>query len=216
MLERPDRGQRARRRDLASRPRRLLASLTGFVVAGALLSSCGGSDESAPRQPDAGTVTLPLQQTADLREAAEAAGCDLVKAPIEGQEHAEKNFTPADYKSNPPTSGTHHPTWYEDGIYEPGAAPNLGMQVHSLEHGRVNFQYRAGSSQEVVDQLEAVVAENEGYHTLLYENASDMKYAVAATAWGRLLGCSRVSGETIDALRTFRTAFIDKGPEAVP
>jgi hypothetical protein len=42
-----------------------------------------------------------------------------------------------------------------------------------------------------------------------------MKYAVAATAWGHLLGCNQMNDKVFDALRTFRERYIDKGPEAV-
>jgi hypothetical protein len=43
-----------------------------------------------------------------------------------------------------------------------------------------------------------------------------MPYAVAATAWGQLLGCKTMTPKVYDALRTFRERYIDKGPEQVP
>src|SRR3712207_7133322 len=36
--------------------------------------------------------------------------------------------------------------------------------------------------------FEALLAESEGYHMLLYENTTDMDYAVAATAWTKAVG----------------------------
>jgi hypothetical protein len=51
---------------------------------------------------------------------------------------------------------------------------------------------------------------------LLFENTTHMPYAVAATAWGHLLGCPQMNDRVFDALRTFRAAYIDKGPEIVP
>lgn len=208
-------GRRILNRHIGSRLVRTPFSLAWILAGSLLLGSCGGED-SGVKQPAESGVTLPLQQTADLREAAGAAGCELTNPPIAGSQHADRAFTAADYKTNPPTSGTHHPTWAQDGIYDADATPNLGMLVHTLEHGRVNYQYRPDVPEKTVAQLEAIVAENEGYHTLLYENTTDMPFAVAATAWGRSLGCRELSDEAIDALRVFRTRFIDKGPEAVP
>ena len=150
-------------------------------------------------------------------EAVEAAGCEIVDAPNEGAGHEEKDFQPSDYKQNPPTSGNHFPQWYEDGIYESGSAPDLGMQVHTLEHGRINVQYRPGAPDSTIAELEALLAEqSDGYHMLLYENVTDMPYAVAATAWGRSVGCKTMNDKVFDVLRTFRTEYIDQGPEDVP
>ena len=197
-------------------PRRRATAALAVAVCTGLLAACGEDQPAEPTQPQS-DVTLPLQQTADLREAARAAGCELINAPIEGNDHdAEREFTADDYRTNPPTSGDHHPEWYDDGIYEPGTTDNLGMLVHSLQHGRIHVQYKPGTPDEVVDQLEALLAETEGYHMLLYENSTGMKYQVAATTWGRAVGCPRMNDKVFDALRTFRTRYIDKGPEQVP
>jgi hypothetical protein len=189
--------------------------LLALALTGVLLAGCGGEEASDPTQPES-QVELPLQQIADVEEAAEAAGCELVDVPEEGREHAEREFRASDYETNPPTSGTHDPQWYEDGIYEPGATPSLGMLVHTLEHGRINVQYAPDTPEETVDQLEALLAETEGYHMLLYENATDMEYQVAATAWTKSLGCPEMNPQVFDALRTFRTTYIDQAPERVP
>ena len=44
----------------------------------------------------------------------------------------------------------------------------------------------------------------------------DMRYDVAATAWGHVLGRTEVTDRTFDALRAFRDRYRDKGPENVP
>ena len=45
--------------------------------------------------------------------------------------------------------------------------------MHTLEHGRINVQYKKGTPAATVEQLEALLAEqNEGYHMLLYENTT--------------------------------------------
>ena len=196
-----------------------IAAVAGIVVV-AVIGIGGGSDSEAepgsPSQADVAGVNLPEQQIGDVKAAAKAAGCDLKSPEIEGSTHETKKFTAADYKTNPPTSGNHTPDWYEDGIYEPGDAPEIGKTVHTLEHGRVDVQYKRGTSADTIKQLEALLAEQDGYHMLLFQNETDMPYAVAASAWGQLLGCKTMSPEVFDALRTFRAEYVDKGPEAVP
>jgi hypothetical protein len=196
-----------------------LAAIAAVVIAVVLAAGSGGDDEqeaAAPADASA-SVQLPPQETSDLQAAAKAAGCTLTNAEYEGASHEEKDFKPSDYKSNPPTSGTHFPDWYDDGVYEPGTTDNLGMLVHTLEHGRINVQYKKGTPAETVAQLEALLAEqNEGYHMLLYENTTGMEPAIAATAWTQSLTCDEMNDKVFDAIRTFRARYIDKGPETVP
>ena len=194
-----------------------LAVVAAVAFAVVTLSSGGDESEATAGAEATAAAKLPEQQTSDLDEAVKAAGCTVENAKYEGADHEEKDFTASDYGTNPPTSGTHFPEWYEDGVYAPGTTPNLGMLVHTLEHGRINVQYKPSTSKAEVAQLEALVAEqNEGYHTLLYQNDSGMDYAVAATGWTQLLGCGEMNDKVFDALRTFRARYIDKGPEQVP
>jgi hypothetical protein len=195
----------------------LAAALVAGVVVGITVLASGGDDAPSKSAAEAGLPKLPQQQEPDWRKAAATAGCKLTNPAYEGAGHAEKRFKPSDYKSNPPTSGEHFPQWYEDGIYAPGDTPELGQLVHTLEHGRINVQYRKGTASDVTRKLEALMAEqNDGYHHLLYENATDMPYEVAATAWTQTLGCERYTDKALDALRTFSARYVDKGPERVP
>jgi hypothetical protein len=195
-----------------------VAAVAAFVVGG--VGGGGGSDGddgSEPRAIRENLPALPEQQTADMQDAAKAAGCTLANPSFEGADHENREFRPADYKTNPPTSGNHNPIWYDDGIYEPGTVPRLGMLVHTLEHGRINLQYKPGTPAADVLKLEALLAEqSEGYHMLLYENTTGMDAQVAATAWTHSLTCPRMNDEVFDAIRTFRARYIDKGPEAQP
>jgi len=160
---------------------------------------------------------LPKVKRKSLAAAARAAGCTVSHPRDEGVEHASQEFTAADYGTNPPTSGTHNPDWYEDGIYTSGTTPHLGMLVHALEHGRIEVQYAPGTDAATVARLERLADELEGgYHLLLFENGTEMPFAVAATAWGHLLGCPGMNDRVFDALRAFRNTYIDKGPEVVP
>jgi Protein of unknown function (DUF3105) len=212
----------------ASRRQRLrfaggvLAGVAVLAVAVLLISGAiGGSGSDASNsgsQPTAASdITLPAQKTDNMVAAAKAAGCKLSNPPIEGRNHENKQFTAADYKTNPPTSGNHFPEWYQDGVYQPGGTPNLGMLVHPLEHGRIEVQYEPGTPTHTVSELESLLAEqSDGYHMLLFENTTDMPAQIAATAWGHSLTCPQFDNQVFDAIRTFRTQYIDKGPEDVP
>ena len=195
----------------------LAAIAVVVLLASGTLGGEGEADEVAATPEAASNVTIPEQVIGDVAEAAKAAGCKLEHPEIEGATHEERDFTAADYKTNPPTSGNHFPTWAEDGVYEPADTPQLGLLVHTLEHGRIDVQYKPGTPSETVDQLNALLADmNDGYHLLLYENPTDMDAAVAATAWGHSLTCPEMNDKVFDAIRTFRTEYIDQGPENVP
>lgn len=135
--------------------------------------------------------------------------------PGEGSAHTPEDVR---YRTNPPTSGRHDPQWTPDGVHtEP---PDVEQSVHALEHGRINIQYEPSLGADQVRQLEALFEEEvrgqAGYHTLLFPNQTQMAYTVAATAWRRSLTCGRFSPAIFDALRAFRAAYVDKGPELVP
>jgi len=115
-----------------------------------------------------------------------------------------------------PTSGTHSPAAAADGVYSPLEAPSAGQTVHALEHGRVDIQYRPGLARRDIAQLEALVAENDGYHQLLFQNQTKMPFVIAATSWTQMLGCKTFSPKVFDALRNFRERYADQAPEQVP
>jgi hypothetical protein len=216
--ERAEKASAARRQRLQWAGGGVLAlALVAAVVVIAVAGLGGGGDDGQAAQPSSSGVALPQQQIGELDAAAKAAGCTLQHPAIEGRGHETKNFKAADYKTNPPTSGAHNPDWYQDGVYLPGDTPRLGMLVHTLEHGRIDVQYEPGTPKRTVAQLEALLAEqSDGYHMLLFQNTTGMRYQVAATAWGQLLGCPKMNPKVFDALRTFRDRYIDKGPERIP
>lgn len=214
----------------ASRTKRL--QIIGGVIVGVvvvavvvvLLVSGGGGDDKSTNaatgnaSSDGSTeVTLPARKIENLEEAARAAGCTLKTYPIEGSTHVT---TTVKYKTNPPTSGNHNPTPAEDGIYDPGNEPVKENYVHSLEHGRIQFQYAKGSPQKTIDTLVALYNEpvngSPGYHAQVFENNTNMPAKVAAVAWGQLLTCDALNDAAIDAFRDFRERYTDKGPEFIP
>ncbi len=196
-----------------------VGGLAAIAVAVLLISGTLGGDSSSADggSEPASDVTLPEPAIGEMKAAAEAAGCKLENPPIEGAQHEEREFKASDYKTNPPTSGVHFPEWYDDAVYASGETPELGKLVHTLEHGRIDVQYKPGTPAETVAQLEALLAEqSEGYHMLLFENGTNMDAAVAATAWGHSLTCPTMNDKVFDAIRTFRAEYIDQGPENVP
>ena len=79
--------------------------------------------------------------------------------------------------------------------------------VHALEHGRIILQYDPTKApQRRLGQLKGLFDEDP-YHLVLTPNATKMPYAVAATAWGHIAGCKRVTDETFDVLRAFTRAL---------
>jgi hypothetical protein len=218
-LEREQAEQRAAARQ--SRMRLVFGGIAALVVAAVvvvvvLVAGGGGGDDG--KGTSASTeVAIPAQKVTDLDAAAKAAGCTVLHAKYEGAGHDDKDFKPSDYKTNPPTSGAHNPVWYQDGVYAPGSTPKLGMLVHPLEHGRIEVQYKPGTPQRTVSQLETLLAQSDsGYHMLLFQNTTGMTAQVAATAWTQSLTCPQMNDGVFDAIRAFRTRYIDKGPEIVP
>ena len=201
----------------AAKRKRLLQLIGGVVVACAIVA--GGAFALAGGGDDGGDDI----NNAELRAAATKAGCEYRSFPNYGQEHENKEFTPADYKTNPPTSGTHVPAGLEAqaGLYIAGNEPKIGAWVHTLEHGRIIFQYRPGSKPNIPADLEKLYNEDVkgsggAYHSVLMRNNTKMPYQVAAVAWRHYMVCREYTPAVIDAFRDFRTALVDKAPELVP
>jgi hypothetical protein len=151
--------------------------------------------------------------TADAR----AAGCTFRSFGSEGRTHTADQVT---YKTNPPTSGNHNPTPAQDGIYRAGNTPPKENYVHTLEHGRIEFQYKPGTPAAEVTKLRRLAEEpledTPGYHTLLFENNTKMTAQFAATAWTKSITCPTLTPQALNAMRDFRKAYTDKAPEFVP
>ena len=195
----------------------VLGALALAAVAVILITSASSGEAGEPAEADGADVTLPPVRDRNLQSAAETAGCELRTVPSEGSTHVN---TEVEYRNNPPTSGNHNPEAALDGIYETGNEPAAENWVHTLEHGRVIFQYRPGTPQDVIDQLEALAAEplngSDGYKTLVMQNNTGMEAQVVALAWTQELTCDRFSPGFFDAARAFRAAYTDKGPEFIP
>jgi hypothetical protein len=99
--------------------------------------------------------------------------------------------------------------------------PRIEQLVYLLEHGRVVIWYRPDLAPRTVAQLETLFAQPiargapKGYKQILVSHTG-LPFAVAASAWGQQLGCPRFNDNVFDAVRTFRAAFVDHGPEQIP
>ena len=216
---RKEREERERAAAAKAKRARLLQLIGGVVVACAIIagvavavsSSGGGGADDGGADVD----------TDELRSAAQTSGCVYRAFPDEGQGHVTEALTEADYKTNPPTSGAHHPEPAPDGLYVPGNEPAIANWVHTLEHGRILLQYRPGTERSVVTQLERLFNEDVAgsggaYHSVLMQNNTKMPFEVAAVAWRHYMACREFTPKSIEALRTFREELVDTAPEKVP
>jgi hypothetical protein len=213
----------ARRRRMQSIGGGLIALAAVAGVGIALASSGGGS--SAAKTPTSRAVAhgsaIPAPKITDLATAAKAAGCTVSSYPNYGQTHTSGTVT---YKTNPPTSGNHNPVPASDGIYDPGKEPAKEHYVHSLEHGRIEIEYKPGSTPAEISQLTTLFNEplaskvgeatQAAYKKLLFENNTGMPYAVAAVAWQHLIACPTFNPQIFDALRDFSRTYVDTAPES--
>ena len=186
-----------------------LAVVVVWIVA--VTSGNGGGPHPTGGSPDVYPAEkIPPPGERSLTRAAAAAGCTLRSFPNYGRKHTTARVR---YKTNPPTSGPHNPFPAEDGIYD--EAPPTEKLVHSLEHGRVIFQFTPGAPPKVRGQLKALVDED-SRHVILTANQTGMPFLVAATAWRHYIGCRSVNDATFDALRDFKIAYRDQAPEHAP
>lgn len=135
---------------------------------------------------------------------------------LEGAEHVAEG-TAVEYRSRPPTSGSHYATWVQSyGVPEREIPPQLW--VHNLEHGAVVLLYNCPDAcPDLVDQIKQLHTELQpGRNTrgnvarLLAVPYGDMDRRIAVTAWGRLLELDQFDRAQI---QQFYDAYLDRGPE---
>jgi hypothetical protein len=91
--------------------------------------------------------------------------------------------------------------------------PRTEAVVGSLRRGTVVLQYRAGTPGTTVEELRRLVA-RAPFESIVTPDRTGMRYAVAATAWGRLLGCPRASRRAMAAVDAFALRYRGRGPDA--
>jgi len=187
--------------------------LVGIVVA--VVSSTGSNDGGKARinlasgstngiEPDLreGPEPPPVK-VADMKEAVKAAGCDLrMELRDEGKNHLPVTATEPSYSVNPPVSGDHAESPYQeaDGAYSEPVKPLF--YLHSLEHGRMAIMYSPDLDEAAQEELKGLY-DTMYAATLLFPNEK-MPYEVATVTWTNVLGCDEYKGAaTLDAIRAF-------------
>ena len=207
---------RTRRLQLAGGALLGVAAIVAVIIAVTSGGNSSADNGGAVSASGNSSVKLPVRKETDLAKAAAAAGCVVKSFPLEGREHTTAKVT---YKTNPPTSGNHNPDPSPDGYYPSGPLPKE-RNVHALEHGRIEVQWKPGTPQSVISTLEALFNEplkgKAGYHQLLFENNTGMPFQVASASWQHYVGCPKWNQNVIDAIRSYREQYVDKGPEFIP
>lgn len=183
----------------------LIAGSGGGSSADAHINQASGSTNGVKPDEREGTAVADVK-TVDVKEAADKAGCVLrLEIKDDGHQHMPPSSPTPAYKTDPPTSGKHAESPYQeaDGAYS--EMPGEIFVVHSLEHGRMAIQYSPDLPEE--DQLELKGLYETMYGGTLFFPNENMDYEVAATTWTNLLGCPEYKGAaTIDAIRAFGKA----------
>ena len=155
-----------------------------------------------------GTAAAGSARTA--RSAAVTAdACKEQTFPNLGQAHTQNPNEKIKYNSFPPTSGKHLDTPARWGNYP--TPVNQVQAVHNLEHGGIVIQYGSKVSSGDIDRLM-------GYYDgdpngILMAPLPALGSKIAATAWQKLLTCSKFDKKALD---TFKKKHRYKGPERLP
>lgn len=130
--------------------------------------------------------------------------------PDQGAPHVALG-TAFEYNSNPPTSGPHHASPAEWGIYNEEIHDQI--LIHNLEHGGIWISYKPGIDSAVIAKLEAITKEFGRKVIMAPRSANDSDIAFAA--WNHLdkFSAAEFSEERI---REFIKAYRNRGPEFVP
>lgn len=222
----------------------VLAGLVAVIASGGGGGDGGGGDvpEAAHVQAQSGVfadlayddregTTPPAIQFGDLQESARMAGCELrLDLPDEGNSHftdEAQGDKPGAYKTVPPTSGDHYGGTAEagSGAFADGAyleRPSTARVVHSMEHGRVEIHYDPNLPEDQQLAIKGVFDEDPGGILLFpdgeapYAPDDKTQYAVALTAWTRLVICPAYDPIVLDVIRNFRDTYRGSAPENVP
>jgi hypothetical protein len=95
------------------------------------------------------------------------------------------------------------------------AAPPPRRLAAALRRGIVVLQYRRAVARTAVSELELILREDP-QRSIVTPDGTGMRYAVAATAWRRLLGCPRATPAALTATRLFVARYRGQGPDASP
>lgn len=131
------------------------------------------------------------------------------KAEIEGAQHV-LDGTKVEYKTEPPTSGSHYTVPAAWGVYDRELADEV--LVHNLEHGGVNIFYHPQfASAEDIEKLKSL-AKRYVSKVVLAPRTKNVA-PIELASWGYYLHLDSFGEDTI---RDFIRRNKDRGPEFVP
>jgi hypothetical protein len=178
-------------------PRGALARYLAAWLAAAALLVAGSVALLGRSETDDTAAIVPLRQT-ELTRAADIAHCAL-RRPLGN----ERLAPPVDA---PP--GTHAAA---AGIYdEPLAAAPLGG---AARRGIVVIHYGPGITDDALEMLNTL-QRGAPNGTIVTPSGAGTRYALAATAFRRLLGCPQVDERALEAVRLFHGRYMGRGPAA--
>lgn len=148
---------------------------------------------------------LPPEEPAELETAARDADCVLRR---ETGAEAESTVD----VMQPPTFGPPG-AMAAPGVYTRSPTPE--QLVGALRRGVVVVQYRPQLARSQVAGVLRQFAEGQDA-TIVTPDATGMRYAVAVTAWSRLLGCAGIAPDVLRVASEFRDEYANTGPDASP
>jgi hypothetical protein len=156
--------------------------------------------------------TSPKDGTAELKggvSVAEAKCSEILDFPSAGRDHMDVGAEPTPaYNSNPPTSGDHYAVPADTGFYADALPPQ--QVLHNEEHGQIIIWYRPDASQELIDQIQALVNQQPDATVATPFDGVEAPYQFVLSAWQHMQSCEKVSQQVVD---DFRTKFQGKSPE---
>ncbi len=142
-------------------------------------------------------VNVPPVRETQLTNAARDADCQLVHAATRGERLNPAVDGPAAAPAAP-------------GVYD--EPPSTSALVGALRRGVIVIQVGPAvpdGTVDLLDKLQRAIPQG----TIVTRAAPGMPYAIAVTAYRRLLGCPRYSPGVLDAVRLFRGRFVGTGPD---
>jgi hypothetical protein len=162
--------------------------IAAAVIVGVLLTVL---DSDEPEE-----VSLPPVRETELHDAAARAGCRLQRA-ADGE------------RLNPPVLGGAAAAPARPGFYdEPLDTESL---LAAMREGVIVIHFRnvASSDLDLLRDFQHAVPDG----TIVAPDNGQMPFAVAVTAYRRLLGCRDLSQSSVDAIQLFRGRFVGSGPD---
>ena len=161
--------------------------VAGFLAAGVVVVAVRGASQPSGQTSDA--------RRADVRRPAETptGGCVARRDSGQGTLSALRAIQPPTLgpPATPARSGVHT------------RPPGLAALVGALRRGYIVVQYRPTLDRRLIRRLNREFGSGSP-PTVVTPDASGMRFAIAVTAWSRVLGCASADGAALDAAQDFR------------